>query len=265
MHDCLSLAEISPDASEHFIEDLDSTNGTLIGDSEYRILPLKCYQLLDKKLLTLGSASFIYEIVQKPLESEMTFGTAPENPILEVNDVEMMHVDPSMLEDDWGSTQEPATSHVEPVKDKESIIAENGVPINGVINAVEEGKVESIKVQDITQPINQQAEFLMESSQDSPELKPIESIIFQNKHELAAEPIVDIEEKNSDKNLIPAMEDNNTSSVAPMEEASVKKSPKIPVDVDVPSIKTTVKRARFSEDVKDNGESKKIIGSMISA
>ncbi|KAJ3320163.1 Mediator of DNA damage checkpoint protein 1 [Boothiomyces sp. JEL0866] len=44
-----AIIEISPDGSEHFIEDLSSTNGTFLGIAEYRLCSKRMYQLMDNK------------------------------------------------------------------------------------------------------------------------------------------------------------------------------------------------------------------------
>jgi hypothetical protein len=236
-----------------------------MGDAEYRILPLKCYQLLDKKRLTLGSASFLYEMVtpQKPLESEATFGTAPEHPIMEVNEADMMQVDPSLLEEDWGPTQEPAKSHVKPVvEEKKRLTAEDKKPVTANVIENRETNEEAADKQEPllntnlhNKELNQQAEFLLDS-QDSPELKPIDSIIFEKKKESQVhEPVVTLEEKGKDHETVhdeKTKEKELVTDETLTEDPTTRESPKIPVNVEVPSIKTTVKRARFAEDVNES-------------
>ena len=56
-----ALIEVSYDGQDHFVEDLDSTNGTLIG--ELSLLPKRLYQVTDGKILTFGPTRCIYRIV----------------------------------------------------------------------------------------------------------------------------------------------------------------------------------------------------------
>ncbi|KAJ3312315.1 Mediator of DNA damage checkpoint protein 1 [Boothiomyces sp. JEL0838] len=59
-----AIIEISPDGSEHFIEDLSSTNGTFLGTAEYRLCSRRLYQLLDNKIITFGPTKCQYKILQ---------------------------------------------------------------------------------------------------------------------------------------------------------------------------------------------------------
>ncbi len=56
-----ALIEISDDGTEHFIEDLASTNGTLYGS--LMLFEYKMYQLAHQKELTFGPTRAIYEII----------------------------------------------------------------------------------------------------------------------------------------------------------------------------------------------------------
>ncbi|KAJ3065201.1 hypothetical protein HK102_007999, partial [Quaeritorhiza haematococci] len=53
--------EISPDGIEHFIEDLNSTNGVSLGPAEYKLQPLKCYQITHRRIILFGPAKCVYE------------------------------------------------------------------------------------------------------------------------------------------------------------------------------------------------------------
>ncbi|KAI8925665.1 hypothetical protein BC831DRAFT_512372 [Entophlyctis helioformis] len=59
-----ALIEVSPNGDEHFVEDLDSTNGSNIGDSQYKLTPRRLYQLTHNKLISFGPISFRYEFVR---------------------------------------------------------------------------------------------------------------------------------------------------------------------------------------------------------
>jgi hypothetical protein len=52
--------ETSDDGLEHFIEDLDSTNGTHLGASNYPLGAWKLYQLAHKKMVAIGPATCSY-------------------------------------------------------------------------------------------------------------------------------------------------------------------------------------------------------------
>ncbi|TPX57819.1 hypothetical protein SpCBS45565_g08149 [Spizellomyces sp. 'palustris'] len=59
-----ALIEVSPDGTEHFVEDLGSTNGTTYGASGYRLAPFRLYQLSHDKLLCFEPVKCRYEMVQ---------------------------------------------------------------------------------------------------------------------------------------------------------------------------------------------------------
>ncbi|KAJ3271443.1 Mediator of DNA damage checkpoint protein 1 [Terramyces sp. JEL0728] len=59
-----AIIEISPDGSEHFIEDLSSTNGTFLGTAEYRLSSRRMYQLLDHKIITFGPTKCQYKMLK---------------------------------------------------------------------------------------------------------------------------------------------------------------------------------------------------------
>lgn len=49
---------------EHFIEDLDSTNGTHLGYSHYPLGAWKLYQLVHKKMVAIGPATCTYQYIE---------------------------------------------------------------------------------------------------------------------------------------------------------------------------------------------------------
>ncbi|KAJ3209833.1 Mediator of DNA damage checkpoint protein 1 [Dinochytrium kinnereticum] len=57
------IIEVSDDGLEHFVEDLQSTNGMTIGPKGYKLHPNKLYELAHNKLVAFGPASCIYERV----------------------------------------------------------------------------------------------------------------------------------------------------------------------------------------------------------
>ncbi|KAJ3053390.1 Mediator of DNA damage checkpoint protein 1 [Rhizophlyctis rosea] len=68
-----ALIEISASGTEHFIEDLGSTNGTSIGASSFRITPFRCYELSHMKEIKFEPVSCRYEITEgarKKIEQE---------------------------------------------------------------------------------------------------------------------------------------------------------------------------------------------------
>ncbi|KAI9093033.1 hypothetical protein DFS34DRAFT_666617 [Phlyctochytrium arcticum] len=64
--------EVSPDGAEHFLEDLDSTNGTTFGKTEYRIRPFRMYQLSQNKHCTFEPAKCRYWIDENAISSLAT-------------------------------------------------------------------------------------------------------------------------------------------------------------------------------------------------
>ncbi len=56
----LLRVETSDDGMEHFIEDLDSTNGTHLGPLNYPLGAWKLYQLVHKKMVAIGPATCTY-------------------------------------------------------------------------------------------------------------------------------------------------------------------------------------------------------------
>eukprot|EP00842_Homolaphlyctis_polyrhiza_P005615 jgi/Hompol1/6054/HPOL_000266-RA len=57
-----AIIEVSPDGCEHFIEDLDSTNGTNIGTASYPLTKFRLYQLTHNKIINFGPSRCLYEI-----------------------------------------------------------------------------------------------------------------------------------------------------------------------------------------------------------
>ncbi|KAJ3045636.1 hypothetical protein HK097_001137 [Rhizophlyctis rosea] len=58
-----ALIEISSSGTEHFIEDLDSTNGTTIGRSSLPITPFRCYALSHGMEIKFAGARCHYEVI----------------------------------------------------------------------------------------------------------------------------------------------------------------------------------------------------------
>ena len=58
--------DISPDGSEQFLEDLESTNGTFIGPAQYPLQKNKIYQLVHNKLIQFGPVKTRYELLRFP-------------------------------------------------------------------------------------------------------------------------------------------------------------------------------------------------------
>ena len=95
--------ETSDDGAEHFIEDLDSTNGTHLGPSHYPLGAWKLYQLIHKKIVAIGPAACTYQyhdqITQGNLgedeESEIPFtvDSRPFGSPIMVHDTLFLHVD----------------------------------------------------------------------------------------------------------------------------------------------------------------------------
>nr|KAJ3423184.1 Mediator of DNA damage checkpoint protein 1 [Polyrhizophydium stewartii] len=57
-----ALIEVSADGAEHFIEDIESTNGTSIGLSQFVLTPRRLYQLTHNKIIHFGPARCRYEM-----------------------------------------------------------------------------------------------------------------------------------------------------------------------------------------------------------
>lgn len=58
-----AIIEISQDCRNHFIQDMNSTNGTFIGNHE--LASMRFYQILDTQEITLGPTKCRYEIVNQ--------------------------------------------------------------------------------------------------------------------------------------------------------------------------------------------------------
>ncbi|KAI8835556.1 hypothetical protein BC829DRAFT_436820 [Chytridium lagenaria] len=58
-----AIIEVSEDGLEHFVEDLQSTNGTCIGMKGYKLFPNKLYELAHNKMIAFGPTTCFYERV----------------------------------------------------------------------------------------------------------------------------------------------------------------------------------------------------------
>ncbi|KAI8838984.1 hypothetical protein BC829DRAFT_31891 [Chytridium lagenaria] len=58
-----AIIEVSADGLEHFVEDLQSTNGTCVGEKGYKLFSNKLYELAHNKLLQFGPMQCRYERV----------------------------------------------------------------------------------------------------------------------------------------------------------------------------------------------------------
>ncbi|KAJ3412421.1 hypothetical protein HDV05_000779 [Chytridiales sp. JEL 0842] len=74
-----ALIESSIDGTENFVEDLASTNGTTIGQTEHRLAPWKMYELTHKKHIAFGPLHCVFELKNpgRPLGEVDSVGNGP--------------------------------------------------------------------------------------------------------------------------------------------------------------------------------------------
>ncbi|KAL5037153.1 hypothetical protein BDV3_006690 [Batrachochytrium dendrobatidis] len=85
-----AVIEVSLDGAEHFVQDLDSTNGTSLGITQYSLFPNKLYQLAHNKIISFGPFRCRYEMVApKECMQHIDYSL---NPIAHESDMEKLAV-----------------------------------------------------------------------------------------------------------------------------------------------------------------------------
>ncbi|KAJ3180134.1 Mediator of DNA damage checkpoint protein 1 [Gaertneriomyces sp. JEL0708] len=106
-----ALIEVSPDGLLHFVEDLDSTNGTFMGPGRYRLKNYRLYQLRDGDLICFEPARCRYEVL---LESPPAPAAAPQ---LEYSTTETVLMAPEHQSvEPEVAVEDTAGNSIEPVK-----------------------------------------------------------------------------------------------------------------------------------------------------
>ncbi|KAJ1334845.1 hypothetical protein BSLG_007999 [Batrachochytrium salamandrivorans] len=107
-----AVIEVSPDGVEHFVQDLDSTNGTSLGAAQYNLFPNKLYQLSHNKIINFGPFQCRYEMIN-PHESMPYI----DDTKAETSQLDMLPMDASETLDDPSVSLDKAAQEVKSAQD----------------------------------------------------------------------------------------------------------------------------------------------------
>ncbi|KAH6565201.1 hypothetical protein BASA62_007435 [Batrachochytrium salamandrivorans] len=107
-----AVIEVSPDGVEHFVQDLDSTNGTSLGAAQYNLFPNKLYQLSHNKIINFGPFQCRYEMIN-PHESMPYI----DDTKAETSQLDMLPMDASETLDDPSVSLNKAAQEVKSAQD----------------------------------------------------------------------------------------------------------------------------------------------------